>query len=283
MHTAMVMSPHADDVAAFCGGTIAKFADQGWKVVIVRITDDAKDSVNLSEKETVMRNAAEFRDAAKVLGVAETVDLGFPTDELIDVPFVKLRERLVYCLRKYRPYAVFSFDPLVVDGNTDHTRVALAVEDAYWLACFDLHHPKHFAEGLSPFSVCERWYFGDEVAKPNYVEDITDTIERKIQALCSHRTMMKNLVNQYRLKLQTWGRRSPIMEQAFDGEIEPLLSQVLRFQSNAVAQKHSLGDEVFAEEFRVQRFDDLEAFFQKHTEKIQDAPESPFRKGLDLE
>ena len=27
--TVMVISPHADDAAAFCGGTLAKLADQG--------------------------------------------------------------------------------------------------------------------------------------------------------------------------------------------------------------------------------------------------------------
>ncbi len=34
MKTAMVVSPHADDAAAFCGATIAKFADQGWYIVL---------------------------------------------------------------------------------------------------------------------------------------------------------------------------------------------------------------------------------------------------------
>ena len=37
---AMVISPHADDAAAFCGATLAKFATQEWNVVLVRMTDD---------------------------------------------------------------------------------------------------------------------------------------------------------------------------------------------------------------------------------------------------
>ncbi len=45
MKTAMVISPHADDAAAFCGGTLAKLALDGWNVVLVRVTDDRKDSV----------------------------------------------------------------------------------------------------------------------------------------------------------------------------------------------------------------------------------------------
>jgi len=39
-HTLMVISPHGDDAAAFCGGTVAKHAAMGWKVVMVVVTDD---------------------------------------------------------------------------------------------------------------------------------------------------------------------------------------------------------------------------------------------------
>jgi LmbE family N-acetylglucosaminyl deacetylase len=45
MPAAMVISPHAGDAAAFCGGMISKPADQGWKVILVRVTDDCRDSV----------------------------------------------------------------------------------------------------------------------------------------------------------------------------------------------------------------------------------------------
>ncbi|GAB4482216.1 MAG: hypothetical protein Kow0088_25030 [Anaerolineales bacterium] len=46
MPTALVISPHADDAAAFCGATLAKLAAQGWKIVLVRVTNDSKDSVD---------------------------------------------------------------------------------------------------------------------------------------------------------------------------------------------------------------------------------------------
>lgn len=48
MKTALVISPHAEDAAAFCGGTLAKLTRQGWKVILVRVTDDRKDSVELT-------------------------------------------------------------------------------------------------------------------------------------------------------------------------------------------------------------------------------------------
>ena len=48
MKTAMMIAPHADDAAAFCGATLAKLAADGWHVILVRVTDDQKDSIGYS-------------------------------------------------------------------------------------------------------------------------------------------------------------------------------------------------------------------------------------------
>src|SRR5512143_1986087 len=105
MPTAMVISPHADDAAAFCGATLAKFAEQGWNILLVRVTDDRKDSVGLTIEETIARNTEELHQAAAILGIREIVELGFETDVLADIPLGVLRERIVYLIRKHKPYA----------------------------------------------------------------------------------------------------------------------------------------------------------------------------------
>ena len=123
MRTVMAISPHSDDAAAFCGGTLAKLAAAGWKIVLLRVTDDALDSVGLTIEETRKLNAAELKAGAKNLGIAEIVELGFPTDSLADLPLSQLRERIVYNIRKHRPYAVFTFDPdQLYEDNMDHVR-----------------------------------------------------------------------------------------------------------------------------------------------------------------
>ena len=284
MHTLMVISPHADDAAAFCGATIAKFADEGWRVILVRVTDDAKDSVGLTVEETKKRNSVELREAARVLGVTEIIELGFETDCLADISLVALRERFVYLLRKHRPFAVFSFDPFgAYEGNMDHIRVAQAMEEAFWVACFDLHHPEHFADGLTPFSVCERWYFGRNLPDANRAEDVTATIDRRIDAMCAHRTMMRNTINQFILQLATWGRRAPLLEMSRDGDIKPLLSGVITDQARAAAEKHGIGKDRFAEEFRLVRFGEMEDLLQSLSEPIDGAASAPRRSGLDRE
>lgn len=283
MHTALAICPHADDAAAFLGGTLTKLADEGWKTIIVRVTDDAKDSVGSTREATLARNTAELAVAARMMGVSETVELGFPTDCLGDVSEVSLRERMVYLFRKYRPYAVFTFDPFgLYEGNMDHIVTAQAVEEAFWVSCFDLHHPEHLAEGLKPFSVCERWYYGRNLPGRNYFIDITDQFERKIAALCAHDTMMRNLVNQLRLQAQTWGRRVPVLEEAFTGDLRPLLTQWMTLKGEAEAYAGGLPAGRLAESFRLVRFGGFEELMQRMSEPIPGAPLSVPRPGLDI-
>jgi len=284
VHTALVISPHADDAAAFCGATIAKFADQGWKTVLVRVTDDRKDSVGLTVDETIRRNTEALHTAAHILGIAEVVELGFETDTLADVPLGKLRERFVYLFRKFKPYAVFTFDP---DGryenNQDHIRVAQAVDEAFWVSCFDKHNPEHFAEGLEPFSVCERWYFARSLPEVTHVEEIGATFERKVLALCAHREMMRNTIQQSRLQLETWGKRVAWLDGSMDGDLRPLLATFLQEQAKVVAVQAGMdGETCLAEAFRLVRFGDLEPLFQMMAVPLDEAIEpAPLRDGLD--
>ena len=139
-------------------------------------------------KKRSRRIRRNLHKAADILGIKEIVELGFETDVLADFPLGKIRERIVYLFRKHQPYAVFTFDPDgLFENNQDHVRVAQAVDEAFWVSCFDKHYPEHFKEGLEPFSVCERWYFARQLPLVTHYEEISASIERKILALCAHR------------------------------------------------------------------------------------------------
>lgn len=283
MHTALAICPHADDAAAFIGGTLTKLSDEGWRTIIVRVTDDAKDSVGLNTETTAAAISRELQATAKIMGVSEVVELGYATDCLGDVSEVGLRERMVYLFRKYRPYAVFTFDPFgMYEGNLDHIVTAQAVEEAFWVSCFDLHHPEHFSEGLKPFAVCERWYYGRNLTGRNHFEDITAQLERKISALCAHELEMRNLVNQLRLQAETWGRRVPAFEEAFAGDLRPLITQWLHLKGDAEARAAGLAEGRVAESFRLVRFGGFEELIQRMSEPIPGALSPVPRPRLDL-
>lgn len=271
-HTVLVICPHADDAAAFCGGQVILFARAGWRVVLVRVTDDRTDSVGLSVAETIRINTEQLHAAAQIMGVAEVVELGYETDALSEISHGELRERFIYLFRKHRPYAVLSFDPYAsFEPNRDHVVVARAVEEAYWTATFDKHHPEHLAEGLQPFSVCERWYYARVPFQPNVVVDISAVIDQKIDALAAHHEMMKNTINQTRLQLETWGARHPLVEQAvLHDDLRPLLEMAIKGGAAEVGKPHGMA---FAEVYRVERFGGLEGYFQQTSEPLD--PSNP--------
>ena len=283
MKTALVISPHADDAAAFCGATLAKFADHGWNVVLIRVTDDSKDSIGYTLEETKRINKYELQEAIDILGISEIVDLGYETDCLGDVSKVELRERFVYFYRKYRPYAVFTFDPEGrYENNLDHIVVSQTADEAFWVACFDKHHPEHFDEGLEPFSVCERWYFARNLPEITHAEDITEYLEKKVEALCAHRAMMQNTLNQYRLQIKTWGRKMPWLDASIEGDLRPLIALAMQEQANAVAEASNLGKGRMGEAFRLERFGDFEALFQAFSEPLSGVESAPIRDSLDV-
>jgi LmbE family N-acetylglucosaminyl deacetylase len=258
--TVLVVVAHADDAALFCGGTIRAMVDRGARVVLLRVTDDRYDSVGLSVEDTVSANTRELHRATEVLGIADIVELGWETDRLADTSEVALRERLIYHVRRLRPYALMSFDPYGAfhEDNQDHIRVAHAVDETFWTAQFDKHHPEHFAEGLRPHGVYERWYFARRVVEVTTPIDIAPTLEAKIEAALCHETMLRHYVRQLRLQAHADGRRFDALERAQDGDLRPLFTRLLTAGARGTGTRHGLAA---AEEFRVVRFGGLERFF----------------------
>jgi LmbE family N-acetylglucosaminyl deacetylase len=273
--TVLVVVAHADDAALFIGGTVAVWADAGWRVVVVRVTDDRWDAVGSDEATVVVANRAEFERSCELLGVHEIVELGHPTDTLGDVSSVDLRERIIHAVRTYRPHSLVSFDPyaMYAEDNLDHITVARAVDESFWTSQFDLHHPEHFAEispytnePLSPHGCFERWYFGRRVVDVTDVVDISATLDRKVAAGCCHRTMMLNFFNQLRLQADTGGWRVPELDAALAaGEVGELLPRMLRAGSEAVGERYCIGA---AEEFRVVTFGGMRGLLDTLGERI---------------
>jgi LmbE family N-acetylglucosaminyl deacetylase len=258
----LIIIAHADDVALFLGGTVAAWADAGWRVVVVRVTDDRWDSVGLTEADTIAANTTEFQRSCAVLGVAEIVELGYPTDTLADISEVALREHFIRQVRTHRPYALVSFDPYAMYGedNQDHVKVAAAADEAFWTSQFDKHHPEHLAEGLAPHGCFERWYFGRRVVDVTDVVDITATLDRKVNAACAHVTMLAHFANQLRLQAATGGWDLPPADTVVaTGDVRPFIEPLLRAGAARTGAAHGLAA---AEEFRIVTYGGLEAVLE---------------------
>ena len=263
----LVVTAHADDATLFLGGTVARWADAGWKVVVVRATDDRWDSFGLSETDTIVANKQQFDAALHVLGVAEVVELGYATDVLGDASEVELREKIIRLIRTHRPYALVGFDPYAMyhEDNQDHVLLAAATDEAFWTAQFDKHHPEHLAEGLEPHGVFERWYFGRSVVDITDVVDIGSTIDRKVSAALCHDAMLRNLVHQLRLQARTGGWRIPLLDGLDVGDLATFIDPMLREHARTVGAEHGVAA---AEAFRVVRFGGLTHLLERYGQRL---------------
>jgi len=135
----------------------------------------------------------EQRAAAARLGVQTVEFLRFPDGEL--TPSLELRGAITRMIRKYRPYAVMTHDPLTLFydnafiNHPDHRAVGQATVDAIYPTARDpLQFAEQIQEGLEPHKVKEIYLWGSD--EPTVLVDITGKIDDKIEALKCHKSQV---------------------------------------------------------------------------------------------
>jgi LmbE family N-acetylglucosaminyl deacetylase len=203
---ALVSVAHADDVLLFCGGAVISLVKAGWKVTVIRATNDRWDSFDLDAGATIAANTGEFNAAMKSIGVSKVIDLNLDTDQMGDFSEVTLRSKYIDLIRAEKPYLVITFDPdsYLYEDNEDHRKVAVSMAEAMWTSGFD-KHPGEKSGKIEPFLPVARWYFGREVALPTHVLDVTSHVDELVVSTTLHKTMLVNMARQLWLKGQTAG------------------------------------------------------------------------------
>lgn len=261
----MIVVSQGDDAATHLGGTIRLWSEAGWRVLCVRVTDDASDAHGLSADAAGSANLKEFRQAAAILGITETINLNYPAGTLGDLPETELRGALVGEIRRNRPYALATYDPAGAQagGDMDRYSVARAADQAFGASQSDLMHPEHLhpiADGVDVHGCFQRWYFGPGLSDATDHVDITSVIEHKLTAALSHRTKLNGFVHQMALQARTGGYRLSIIDQIeAGGSVKPLIETLLKAHGATVGKR--CGAE-FAEEFKVVTFSGLGALLE---------------------
>lgn len=241
--TLVIVTAHADDFTIFAGGTIAKLVDEGYTAHLIRVTNDEKDSYDLSGGETSHRNTVEMETAARIMGIKEIHSLDFRNDEMDWVPETEVRGRLIMLFRKLKPWTVMSFDPSAkYEENPDHKKTARATEDACWTSQGHLFFPEHFTVGLKRWVVLERLYWARQLddSDINKVVDITSTIDRKVRAIQAHKTMMRHTAYSLKEKLEQAGLRLPLLDTINDESVNKLVDIQTRERAAAHGKKHGM-------------------------------------------
>jgi LmbE family N-acetylglucosaminyl deacetylase len=188
---ALVVAAHPDDCEFGCGGTIAKWAQEGSDVLLVVATNGDKGNDNgkhTPEDLAKIRNK-EQHSAAKLLGVKEVQFLPFADGSLLSG--AELRGHVVRYIRKFKPDVVLTHDPTVLlhdfggVNHSDHRNIGEATIDAVYPFSRGVHqYPEHAKEGLNPHTVRRLLLWSTN--SPNFYVDICDTADVKLEALFKH-------------------------------------------------------------------------------------------------
>jgi N-acetylglucosamine malate deacetylase 1 len=182
----LAFGAHADDVEIGMAGTIAKLTSQGKQVGICDLTD-----ADLSSNGNVPLRKEEAAKAAGILNVSMRTSLGFPDRGL----FLKdeyIRE-IARIIRTYKPQSVFA--PYFEDRHPDHGHCASLVEEAVFSSAIR----KYVTEGNEPAHRVEKVYFYmiNGFHKPDFTIDITQYMDKKLQALREYKSQFEQTEESY--------------------------------------------------------------------------------------
>jgi LmbE family N-acetylglucosaminyl deacetylase len=196
--SAMSIHAHPDDQEFTVAGTLARWARAGCEIVSVVVTSGDAGSNDPEKGQAYKPELAKVREAEQaaanaVLGVGQTIFLGYPDGEL--EPSLALRKELTRLIRIHKPEAVVIGDPQgVFYGNgyinhPDHRAAAQAALYAVFpsaetrLIFTDLLH-----EGHEPHKVRRVYIHGSD--KPDTWVDVAGTLDLKIAALRKHASQL---------------------------------------------------------------------------------------------
>jgi LmbE family N-acetylglucosaminyl deacetylase len=242
-----LVTPHLDDGPIFAGGTIAKLLREGYTGYFIRMSNDEKDSYNMTLGQTTLANESDADQLVKVSGMKKWYDLAYRNHGIDDVSRMEMRVRLIFLFRLLKVDTVLSYDPWGhYEENPDHYVTAQAVEAACWMAGDHLDFPEQFEVGLKAHPVTEKYYFARGPQLVNRVVDIGPTLQQKVNYMRACRNMIDNMVRSAKADLSAKGYQLP----AFNGDQASANDAFIQMnfvaRDKAVGAKHGLE---YAEEF----------------------------------
>ena len=171
----LAIGAHPDDVELACSGTLLVHADRGATIGLL----------DLTRGELGTRGSAELRDAEAARS-AELMGARFRENlHMADGGFVNDREhqlKIIEVIRWCRPRLVLA--NALSDRHPDHGRAAELIHDACFYAGLrkiETRREGRLQEAYRPVQLLH--YIQDYYRAPDFVVDVTETFERKIECV----------------------------------------------------------------------------------------------------
>ena len=215
---------HPDDETFGTGGTLIRYVDEGVRVHSLCLTQGEQgsnggDGAPLIAREDVgMARAVELEEAGRRMGLASVTCLRYPDGGLAGVNEDWVVRDIVRWLRRVRPDVVITWGPDGGYGHPDHIAAGMRAMRAIDLAGIARHEPelgdhvhvRRCYRFVAAAEFIDEWmklepafadYMRSLEVKPQRwtrerlgaVIDVSDVIERKVDAMEAHRTQMPDL------------------------------------------------------------------------------------------
>jgi LmbE family N-acetylglucosaminyl deacetylase len=182
----IMIGAHPDDCDDDGGGTAALFAQMGYAVKFVSVTNGDAGHQLTGGAELAKRRFAEAQEAGKRLGVVYDV-LDNHDGQLM--PTLEVRLQVIKKIREWNADIVIA--PRPNDYHPDHRYTGVLVQDAAYMVAVPNIAPEAPALKKNPIFL----YFQDRFQRPNpfrpdIAVDITGVFDKKIAALDAHESQM---------------------------------------------------------------------------------------------
>jgi len=210
--TILAVFAHPDDESLACGGTLARLADSGARVVLLCASRGESGSVrheSLVDVNDLGRvRSEELLEAARTLGIADVLICDHPDGDLRWADVSEFHEEIVAAIGRYRPDGVITFAEDGLYWHLDHigvhertyTAVRSLGADAPPLYYVTIPKgvmravveagPRGEAVGEGKFWGIEPDVFGEAARPATFVVDVRAWVPRKLAALSCHRTQV---------------------------------------------------------------------------------------------
>lgn len=201
---------HPDDAELLVGGSLIRSVDRGERVGILDLTQGERGT-----KGSAQVREEEAREAGEIMGVAVRRNAGLPDAGLQSTN--ESRIVVVGLIRELRPRVIVTH--WLEGRHPDHHVAAQLVRDASYLAGLkNLDAP---GEAFRPMKVVHATAYREGAPEPAFIVDISDQIDRKIEAIACYESQFKGakgsgelypggerpLTVQVRMHAAYWGSR----------------------------------------------------------------------------
>lgn len=180
----LAFAAHPDDVELSASGTIMKHIAAGAKVGIVDLTQG-----ELGSRGTIETRYAEAKKSDEIMGITVRVNLKM-ADGFFEINETNKR-LIIEQIRRFKPEIILA--NALSDRHPDHGRGSQLVSESCFLSgllMVETSWEGKEQEKHRPKAVYH--YIQDRFKKPDFVVDVSEFVDRKIQAIQAYSTQFFN-------------------------------------------------------------------------------------------